>query len=259
MGTKLPGLETFHAPSSSSTSTSFSSMYSNGSGLTLGSHSTEFERMTSLLKSTNEKPSLMSHDTPTSHMTASDSLLSGLKSQPQTGSQPPAVSKVRPITRAAQYTSISPLGKLVHVMVQCVAVPARNQTLFCCIYRVHYCVQSALAWNFVEGEAHYTLGKLMNTYHIYTRHINPTLNRSSVLEHLSASNASKIRNGIMFDFYPRLHILSLLAVSGGHGSHAETFLNTWLTCYLLYRNHLLGLHLISHQLIPLSLCQTQPS
>lgn len=134
MGTKLPGLETFHAPSSSSsTSTSFSSMYSNGSGLTLGSHSTEFERMTSLLKSTNEKPSLMSHDTPTSHMTASDSLLSGLKSQPQTGSQPPAISKVRPITRAAQYTSIFPLGKLVHVMVQCVAVPARNQTYIVCI------------------------------------------------------------------------------------------------------------------------------
>lgn len=86
MGTKLPGLEAFHAPSS--TPTSFSS-YSNGSGLTLGSHSTEFGMMTSHLESTNDKPSFMSHDTPT------DSYLSSVMSQPQTGLQPPAVSKVR--------------------------------------------------------------------------------------------------------------------------------------------------------------------
>ena len=30
-----------------------------------------------------------------------------------------------------------------------VAVPGRNRTLFCCIFRSHYCVRSTLAWNFI--------------------------------------------------------------------------------------------------------------
>ena len=38
-----------------------------------------------------------------------------------------------------------------------VAVPGRNRTLFCCIFRSHYCIRSALAWNFRS-----------NTYHAYT-------------------------------------------------------------------------------------------
>ena len=45
------------------------------------------------------------------------------------------------------------------------------------------------------------LGKLMNTYHIYTACVSPALNGSSVLEHFERSNAIKICNGIMFDFY----------------------------------------------------------
>ena len=48
------------------------------------------------------------------------------------------------------------------------------------------------------------LGKLMNTYHIYTAHMNPALNGSSALERFECSNAIEIRNGIMFDFYPGL-------------------------------------------------------
>ena len=45
------------------------------------------------------------------------------------------------------------------------------------------------------------LGTLMNTYHVYTARISPTLNGSSALEHLERSN---VINGIMFNFYPGL-------------------------------------------------------
>ena len=56
------------------------------------------------------------------------------------------------------------------------------------------------------------LGKLMNTYHIYTPRLSPALSRSSVLEHFERSNASEICNGIMFDFYLGLsHILNTVA------------------------------------------------
>ena len=33
-------------------------------------------------------------------------------------------------------------------------------------------------------------------------YVSPALNRSSTLERFERSNASEIRNGIMFDFYP---------------------------------------------------------
>ena len=44
----------------------------------------------------------------------------------------------------------------------------------------------------------------MNNYHIYTACMSPTLNGSSVLERFEHSNAIKMHNGIMFDFYPGL-------------------------------------------------------
>ena len=44
----------------------------------------------------------------------------------------------------------------------------------------------------------------MNTYHVHTERMSPTLNGSSALEHFKHGNAIKIRNGIMFDFYPGL-------------------------------------------------------
>ena len=41
--------------------------------------------------------------------------------------------------------------------------------------------------------------------------MSPVLNRCSMLEHFEHSNASEIRNGIMFDFYPGLpHIVNLI-------------------------------------------------
>ena len=45
------------------------------------------------------------------------------------------------------------------------------------------------------------LGTLMNTYHVYTARISPTLNGSSALERFERSNAI---DRIMFDFYPGL-------------------------------------------------------
>ena len=53
------------------------------------------------------------------------------------------------------------------------------------------------------------LGKLINTYHVYTARLNPALNGSSTQERFERSNAIEIHNGIMFDFYPGLpHICS---------------------------------------------------
>ena len=38
--------------------------------------------------------------------------------------------------------------------------------------------------------------------------MSPALNGSSTLEHFERSNASEIRNGILFDFYPGLpHVI----------------------------------------------------
>ena len=50
----------------------------------------------------------------------------------------------------------------------------------------------------------YVLSKLINTYHVYTERMSPTLNESSALEHFECSNTIEIRNGIMFNFYPGL-------------------------------------------------------
>ena len=48
----------------------------------------------------------------------------------------------------------------------------------------------------------YALGKLMNTYHVYTVRMNSALNESSALEHFECGNTIEIRNGIMFRFLP---------------------------------------------------------
>ena len=47
-------------------------------------------------------------------------------------------------------------------------------------------------------------GKLVNTYHVHTASMSPTLNKSSVLERIECGNAIEKSNGIMFDFYPAL-------------------------------------------------------
>ena len=79
----------------------------------------------------------------------------------------------------------------------------------CC---VHY-HGSSLAQNFLQGQSSYALGKLMNTYmytyHIHTVRMSPALNGSSVLERFKRGNAIKIHDGIMFDFYPGLPLVSV--------------------------------------------------
>ena len=64
----------------------------------------------------------------------------------------------------------------------------------------------------VEGWGSYTLGKLMNTYHVYIVHMNPALSGSSALEHFERSNVIEICNRIMFDFYVGLpHMLVFIS------------------------------------------------
>ena len=48
------------------------------------------------------------------------------------------------------------------------------------------------------------LGKLINTYHVYTARMSFALNGSSALERFEHGNVIEIRNRIMFDFYPGL-------------------------------------------------------
>ena len=68
-----------------------------------------------------------------------------------------------------------------------------------CILIVLLCLKRCSA------ELPLTVGKLINTqYHIYTARTSTTLNQSSALQHLLCSNMIKIRNRIMFDFYPGL-------------------------------------------------------
>ena len=87
------------------------------------------------------------------------------------------------------------------------AVPGRNRTLFRCVFRSRYGIRSAV--NFRYGWDSYVLSKLMNTWHIYTACMNPTLRE--VLRY-SASNVVAYRNtqrNIMFNFHPGLpHITS---------------------------------------------------
>ena len=85
-----------------------------------------------------------------------------------------------------------------------VVVPGRNWTLFRCILRSHYHVQSAVMLYFRCRRGLYALCKLMNTWHIYPARIGHTPNGSSALQHFERGNALEIRDGIMFDFYPGL-------------------------------------------------------
>ena len=85
-----------------------------------------------------------------------------------------------------------------------VAVPGRNRTLFRCILRTYYCVQSAVTQCFHYRWGSYTLCKLMNTWHVYTVRMGPTCNGSTALQRFVRGNVLEICNGIMFNSYPGL-------------------------------------------------------
>ena len=98
--------------------------------------------------------------------------------------------------------------KMHHLLNVYVAVLGRNQTLFRYVFRSHCCIRSALAVELLLSGGSCMLCKLINTFHIYTAHMSPALNKRSVLQRFELSNAC---NGIMFSFYPGLpHMRSLV-------------------------------------------------
>ena len=54
------------------------------------------------------------------------------------------------------------------------------------------------------ADMHCINNKPMNTWHVFTVHITPTLNGSSALQHFECGNMIEICNRIMFNFYPGL-------------------------------------------------------
>ena len=66
-----------------------------------------------------------------------------------------------------------------------VAVPGRNRTLFCCVFRLHYCIRSDLVWNFHKGQGSYVLDKLMNTYHVQDILIGMSMGEPSLIPRFS--------------------------------------------------------------------------
>ena len=85
-----------------------------------------------------------------------------------------------------------------------VAVSDRNRTLFCCVFRSHYCIWSAVTQYFCYRWDSYMVCKLMNTWYVNIAHISPTLYGSSALQYFKHDNVIEICNRVMFDFYPRL-------------------------------------------------------
>ena len=81
-----------------------------------------------------------------------------------------------------------------------VYVVGRNQTLFCCIFRLRYHV-----WCAVVKTHMYCVGTWIRG-HFYASCMSPTLSGSSLLQHVEHGNAIKIHvcNRIIFDFYPGL-------------------------------------------------------
>ena len=76
------------------------------------------------------------------------------------------------------------------------AVPGGNRTLFRCVLRTHCRVRITVTQYFRYGRSSYALCKLMNTCHVYTVRIGPTLNGSSALQRFERGNV--LRNNVRF-------------------------------------------------------------
>ena len=83
------------------------------------------------------------------------------------------------------------------------AVPGRNQNSVAYFDRITVSEVLQRRTSIKGGAHNYALGKLMNTYHVHTASMSPTLNKSSVLECIECGNVIEKSNG-MFDFYPAL-------------------------------------------------------
>ena len=89
-----------------------------------------------------------------------------------------------------------------------VAVPDRNRILFCRIFQLHHRVQRAIALSFRLGRGSYVLHGRIRYSCGYIACMSPTFSRSSALQRVKLSDALKIRNRTIFNFYPGLpHIL----------------------------------------------------
>ena len=86
----------------------------------------------------------------------------------------------------------------------CVVVPGRNRTLFCCIFCLSYCAQSAIAQNYHEGLGSYVLRRLIRYLCFFTVCMSPALNRSFALYCFDGGSAVKLHNGLISNFYPGL-------------------------------------------------------
>ena len=119
-------------------------------------------------------------------------------------------------------------------------ISGKNQTLFRCVFWPHYHVWSAVAQHFRYGWGLHSLCKLMNTWHVYTARMSPTLNGSSALQPFKHGNAIEMRNRIMFDFYPGLehiyvytpcHVCTVFYVLAGHLSASCRVVNPMQTLF----------------------------
>ena len=85
-----------------------------------------------------------------------------------------------------------------------VAVPCRNQRLFCRLFQSHLCLRSAVLLNFLEGRGSYALRRFIRYSCNYEVCMSPTLNGSSAIQRFEHSDAIEIRGGITFVFYTGL-------------------------------------------------------
>ena len=89
----------------------------------------------------------------------------------------------------------------------------RNPTLLCCVFWLCYHVQRAVAQNFHLGRGSYMLRRLIRYSCIFAGCMSPTLNGSFALQCFKRGNTVRLRNGIMFVFYPGLpHMLCCLGI-----------------------------------------------
>ena len=93
-----------------------------------------------------------------------------------------------------------------YITITYVAVLGRNQTLFCCVFRPYYRVQSTVAQNFCKRRGSYALHRLIRYSCTLSTRMSPALNGSSVLQRFKCRNTIELHNGIMFNFYLGLPI-----------------------------------------------------
>ena len=73
----------------------------------------------------------------------------------------------------------------------------------------------------------------MNTYHVYTVHMSPALNRSSALEHFEYSDATKLLSGIISTWDCHMCIHTYIPTTCIH-TYIYTYIHTYIHTYYIY-------------------------